>query len=124
MMQSQTITGLFATIGDAQQAVQFLLGNGFMAEHIAISEQRAPQAADKKDVSPTAEERNTGRFLVSLFGSRDEVGSTSQERIESEKNASYKSGTRVTVRVQTALEANQAVGFLKRASAVNVSKVD
>ncbi|WP_020607386.1 hypothetical protein [Spirosoma spitsbergense] len=122
MIQLQTITGLFNTKTHAQKAVQFLLGSGFMAEHIGISEQESPQEADKKDTDHTTEEQQTGRFLSSLFGSTDEVGSSTTVQVESGGNASYISVTRVTVQVQTSIETDQAVDLLKRARAVSVSK--
>lgn len=122
MAKHQTVSGFFDTLSEAQQVVQLLLKNGFAAEHIAFSAQTDPLDTPAEVRNPTVEERNTGRFLSSLFGSSDEVRPTVPGRDDFGAGALLGSGTLVTVQVQSVVEVNHAVDLLKGGRSITISK--
>ena len=124
MAKRQTVSGFFDTLPEAQQVVQLLLNSGFAAEFIAFSAQTDTLDTPAKAKNPTAEARNTGRFLSSLFGSSDEARPTVPGRDDFGAGVLGGSGTLVTVQVQSVLEVDQAVGLLKGARAITVSKLE
>lgn len=124
MANRQTVSGFFDTLSEAHQVVQLLLSSGFVAKHISFSTQTDPLDTPTKGENPTAEERNTGRFLSSLFGSSDAARPTMPGRDEFGARALSGSGKLVTVQVHSILEVNQAVDLLKGPRSVTVSKLE
>lgn len=123
MAKRQTVSGFFDTLPEAQQVVQLLLNSGFGADNIAFSAKTDPLESPTKAKNPTAEARNTGRFLSSLFGSSDEVRPTVPGRDNFDAGTLGASGTLVTVQVQSLFEVDQAVGLFKGGRSVTVSKL-
>lgn len=122
MAKRQTVSGFFDTLTEAQQVVQLLLSSGFGAEDIAFSAQTSSVDTLTKDRHPTVEERNTGRFLSSLFGSSDAAWPTMPGRDEFGAGALSRSGRLVTVQVHSVLEVDQVVDLLKGGRSVTISK--
>jgi hypothetical protein len=122
MANRQTVSGFFDTLSEAQQIVQLLLRSGFGAGTIAISAQPSSVDTLTKDCPPTEEERNTGRFLSSLFGSSDVARPTKPGGDEFGAGPLSGRGTLVTIQVHSALEVDQAVDLLKGGRSVTVSK--
>lgn len=121
MAKPQTVTGFFDNTAEAQQAVQALLKIGFTAEHITFSTQKRISKVDKPE-APTPTERNTGRFLTSLFGTTHQAGSTMPGGGEPDGTASPNSATSVTVQIQLLAEVDQVVDVLKGARLVRISQ--
>lgn len=124
MAKHQTVSGFFDTLSEAQQVVQLLLSSGFVAEHIAFAAQTDPLDMPTDARNPTATERNTGRFLSSLFGSSDEARPTVPGRDDFGAGALSGSGTLVTVQVDSILEVDRAVDLLKGGRSLTVSKLE
>ena len=121
MAPSQTVTGFFDNTAEAQQAVQVLLGFGFRADQIAFSTQKGAQMTGSRGAL-TPQERNSGRFLRSLFGPINEGGSDLAGSDGPDEAVSRSTTTVVIVQVQAPQKVDQAVDLLKGARTVRISQ--
>lgn len=121
MAQPQTVTGSFDDMAEAQQSVQLLLSNGFPADHVDFSTKSTADRDKKTDL--TVEERSTGRFLTSIFGSTDNDGSVVSGGGGADESDARNGTILVTVQVQSALDVERATHSLKGAMTVNVSQL-
>lgn len=113
MAHLQTVLGFFENSMEAQQAVQRLLAMGFTRETVELSTQTGLNAATGDGrTTPTEADSSSGRFFMSLFGSRDEV----QPEL-----APFRRGTLVTVQTQSTTEARQVADLLDAAGAGDVA---
>lgn len=113
MTQRQTITGFFDNVAEAQQAVQLLLGQGFTPENVSLSAPAGlnPATGDRL-TAPARADNRSGRFFDSLFGNGDAA----------EEKVAHRSGTQVTVQVQSTTKAEQVAELLDAAGAGAVER--
>jgi len=120
MTQRQTITGFFENKAEAQQAVQYLLKNGFTTEQVAFSTQKDPVTANMNELAPTIQKRISGRFFFSLFGRSNETHPATLGQGISKIEEFRGRDTQVSVAVYSTREVDQAVDLLKGAREVTI----
>lgn len=116
MAQPQTVTGVFDNVAEAQQAVQHLLAAGFTSDHIHFSAPPRPPASTSQTPDSKVKKQSTGHFFSSLFGHKTPAGHQDAD------HAIHVSTAVVTVQVQSALDADRAVGSLTGAATVTVNQ--
>ena len=113
---AQTVIGMFDNATEAQQAVQELLDKGFTQSNIDISNQNtAGTASSTTDTSREDDNDGIGGFFKSLFSDDDDYA-------DRYSHVARRSGSIVTVHVQSSDEAERAADILDDNGAVDVNE--
>jgi uncharacterized protein (TIGR02271 family) len=113
---AQTVIGMFDNATEAQQAVQELLDKGFTQSNIDISNQNtAGTASSSTDTSREDDNDGIGGFFKSLFSDDDDYA-------DRYSHVARRSGSIVTVHVQSSDEAERAADILDDNGAVDVNE--
>lgn len=113
---AQTVIGMFDNATEAQQAVQELLNKGFTQSNIDISNQNtAGTASSTTDTSREDDNDGIGGFFKSLFSDDDDYA-------DRYSHVARRSGSIVTVHVQSSDEAERAADILDDNGAVDVNE--
>ncbi len=112
---SQTVIGIFDYTSEAQEAVSYLVSNGFSRESIDLSS----RGAETEGISTTSDDYDdntssgVGGFFSNLFGTSDEADKYTQVG---------RKGSIVTVHAKSSDEAEHAAKILDNYGAIDVNE--
>lgn len=112
---SQTVIGIFDYTSEAQEAVSYLVSNGFSRENIDISSRGAETEGTSTTTSYDDHDTNDGigGFFSNLFGTGDDADKYTQVG---------RKGSIVTVHAKSSQEAESAAKILDNYGAIDVNE--
>ncbi|MGI4728781.1 MAG: DUF2382 domain-containing protein [Janthinobacterium lividum] len=110
---SQTVIGIFDYTSEAQEAVSYLVSNGFSRDSIDLSSRGAETEGTTDTAYEDEDHSSVGGFFSNLFGSSDETEKYTQVG---------QKGSIVTVHAKSADESEKAARILDNYGAIDVNE--